>query len=178
MWPRRVPRIGCAGLLVLVLLVGGSMLLYRAGWNEGFATGLLTAGTEGGKTVLPYSPSWGHPGGGLLPLFFIGMLMLGALAFLSWRVLGSHWRSRRYYRSWPGHGPGATAGQPSAKPGEPAGPHDWHHGHMPPWWCGQDEPPAGWAAPPWWERPAPPAPPAAAPPGEAEKPEPPAGGDA
>jgi hypothetical protein len=172
MWHGRVPRIGCAAVFFLALLLVGGALFSRASWNEGFAAGLLAGGAEGN----PVNPAYFHGGGtswpalGLLAFLAIGFLTLLALFFVGrFMVHGRPW-----HRGW-GHGPwnGAPAGGPAGEQAgkeAAAGPHQ-SPGHVPPWWCGHAEPPADWV-PPWWRHHAPPAP------GNVEKtPEPPVEGE-
>ena len=117
--------VSLAMLVALGLLIVGGLATYRISWSEGFKMGQLTAGAADG--ALPPS-SFGYPGLLLtLGVIFLLLIVVGRFfrfwAWGPWMMTGGAWRS--------GHGPQA---------------HGWarhahgHHGHVPPWCQGWEEP--------------------------------------
>jgi hypothetical protein len=117
-----------AALLLIGLLVGGGMAVYRAGFAQGYAVGASSA-TAGGAEVAPggaplspyypYYPGMMYPHFGFFPFMPLGGLCLfGLLIFFAFGALlrgPRHWG----HHAW-AHGP-------------EGGPHGHWHGYPPPW---------------------------------------------
>ncbi len=128
-------RFGFLRFFLLLLLVGaivaGGIALYNAGWSNGYAAGVLSAGPAGTDTGpaarLPYAyyPVYGPWGGGFGFFPFGWLFGLGFFLFFFF-VIGSLFRlfGWRRWAHGQGHGPAAppwAAPQPkeqSPAPGE------------------------------------------------------------
>lgn len=107
-------------LLIIGVLVGGSMALYRFGWAQGYQAGAVISngGSSGAAPQLPYyayPPRYFYPGFGF-PFFFFPFGPLLGIGFflLFFFLIGGLFRfgrPRRY--GWEGH------------PGDP----DWREQH-------------------------------------------------
>ena len=122
-------------LVIVGLLAGGGVALYRAGWSQGYVAGHVVEGEEGAMT----SPGFGYPGWHFMPvpyraapfLFGAGFLKVGLL-LLFLAVIAKMLR----FVLW---GPAWRFGMAGPRFRRIAG---WHrmHGPMPPWCWGWEEP--------------------------------------
>jgi len=122
-------------LIIIGLLAGGGLALYRAGWSQGYVAGQLAA--EGEAVMpMPYLPySFGYVG---RPLGFAPFLLGAGLFFLLLGVIGK----LLHFVLW---GPAWRFGMVGPRFERGAG---WHraarwqrmHGPMPPWCWGWEEP--------------------------------------
>jgi len=119
-----VARLFLAVILVVVL-VGGGMLLYRSGWAQGYQAGSLLSGSDVAE-ALPMVPQFrGQMYGPFMPGFgfpFFGLcLSIGFIFFIMFLIGGifKPWGKRR----WAGH-------HHSGK---------WGYGPVPPWAKDWDE---------------------------------------
>ena len=116
-----------ATLVLVGLLVGGGVLLYRSGWSQGFlaASAAKQGAAAGSGSVVPFGPGVYPYGPWFYPGFFFpfGFLFTGLLIFLAvgflLRLIFLPFRMA----AWGAHH------------------HGWRHegweGHtMPPWWRG------------------------------------------
>lgn len=106
-------------VILMVVLVGGGMLLYRSGWAQGYQAGSLPANSEG-TDVLPMVPQFrGQLYGPFMPGFgfpFFGLCLSIGFIFMIMFLIGGifkPWGRRR----WAGH-------HHSGK---------WGYGPVPPW---------------------------------------------
>jgi len=106
-------------ILLVVVIVGGGIATYRAGWGQGYLTGSSSSSIEGVESGLlvpqfgnqlyrPFYPGFGFPFFGLC--FGIGFIFL--IMFLVGGLL-KPWR-RRSWMGYPHHA-------------------NWANGPMPPW---------------------------------------------
>jgi hypothetical protein len=106
-------------VILVVVLVGGGMFLYRSGWAQGYQAGSLLSGSEVAETLPlvpqirgqlygPFMPGFGFP--------FFGLCLSIGFIFLIMSLIGGifkPWGRRR----WAGH----------HHPGK------WRYGPVPPW---------------------------------------------
>jgi hypothetical protein len=128
MFPRGsiVARI-LAAILVVGLLIAAGVLVYRAGFTQGWAQAALVSGEEGQRAVpgFPYYPGFYRPHFGFFPgfplfgLFFFGLFILFLFRWLfrpwGWGHPG-HWHAHphtHHGEDRPQGGPG-TGGQAGA----------------------------------------------------------------
>jgi hypothetical protein len=102
-------------LVLVVVLVGGGMAVYRAGWVQGYQAGTLLSGNEGGEFVPlvpqfrgqlyhPFMPGFGFPFYGLclsIGFIFLIMFLIGGI-FGPWGR--RRWVGHHHYGKW-GYGP-------------------------------------------------------------------------
>ena len=107
-------------ILLVVVIVGGRMVAYRAGWGQGYLAGSAISSSEGVESGLlvpqfrglrqqPFMPGFGFPFFGLclgIGFIFLVLFLVGGLL--------KPWGRRR----WAGH---------------PYHHGKWEHGPMPPW---------------------------------------------
>jgi hypothetical protein len=110
-------------LILVGLLVGGGVAMYRTGWAQGYQAGALTVGAGSGEQLspapiypaYPFYPGWGHYG----PFFgfspFTPLLWLGFFVLIFF-LIGGLFRPWGWRRWGGGHMHGG-----------------WGHGPMPPW---------------------------------------------
>ena len=119
------------GILILIAILAlGSGLVYRTGWSNGYATGIIAAASAQDGAMAPISPLYqgmmpatgGSHGG--VAIFLI--VVLGLLAF---GFVGKMFRARAWY-GMAGHG-----GSKGPAAGSHWSPH--HREHPGPWvpWC-------------------------------------------
>ncbi len=125
-------------LILLAVLVGGGVALYRLAWTQGYQTGILAAGGASKSItpptpyygIYPYAPFWPgfgfpfffNPFGLLIGIFFF-FLVIFLIRGLFFRPWGRRWGGRwgEGYGPYGPHGPWGWREDADKGPGE-------HHG--------------------------------------------------
>ena len=106
-------------VILVVVLVGGGMLLYRSGWAQGYQAGSIVSSSEGTE-ILPMVPQFrSHLYGPFMPGFgfpFFGLCLSIGFIFMIMFLIGGILKpwGRRHWAGYPHHG-------------------KWGSGPVPPW---------------------------------------------
>ncbi len=87
-------------LLLVAILIGVGVVVYQAGFSQGYAQAAITTGSQGTNPALPGYPYgyWRGPHFGFFPFFpLFGLFFFGLFVFFLIRVL--------FFPRWWGYGP-------------------------------------------------------------------------